>query len=268
MTMESVTDVAERVGRLLQHPENIPIPNQPNPPTKCSQCEDMGYVVESGRARECQCVAEKRVAASLPPRYRSASLLDYPKKTQSVVLDWLAKPGDGLLLTGAVGTGKTHFAAAITRTLVMIGHGTMFRRCAELYAAMREAYRLNLDEKSVVEKYLKTRILALDDLGAGSLSDHERRITLDVFDERLNACLPTVVTTNWTLDQIAERMDDRIASRLGSFLNVELLGSDRRLAIATIPKTPAPGQPQVVDLAPPELAEISVPETHDSEVPA
>ena len=60
----------------------------------------------------------------------------------------------------------------------------------------------------------RMRFLVLDDLGAGSLSDCERRYTLELIDTRLNKLRPTIVTSNWNLQEIAERMDDRIASRL------------------------------------------------------
>lgn len=39
---------------------------------------------------------------------------------------------------------------------------------------------------------------------------------------------PTVVTTNWTIEQIGERMDERIASRLSEFMVIALVGGDRR----------------------------------------
>ena len=88
---------------------------------------------------------------------------------------------------------------------------------------------MNLSEESVLEPLEQVRFLILDDLGAGSLSDHERRFTHDLLDRRINRNRRTVVTSNWTLEQIAERMDDRIASRLGSFTQLELRGRDRRL---------------------------------------
>jgi hypothetical protein len=47
-------------------------------------------------------------------------------------------------------------------------------------------------------------------------------------DRRLNDVLPTCVTTNWSPEQIAERMDDRIASRIQSFVLLRLDGSDWR----------------------------------------
>jgi len=247
--MELAADIAVRVQQLLQRQGNTPGQESNSLTANCEHCGDVGYVVENGRAHECQCVAEKRVAWSLPARYRKASLLDFPQWMQQAVLDWLARPGDGLLLTGGVGTGKTHLAAAITRTLVMIRGQVMFRRCSELYAAVRETYRLNLDERTVLEKYLKPRMLVLDDLGAGSLSDHERRITLDVFDDRLNACLPTITTTNWSLEEIGQKMDDRIASRLSSFLAIELTGTDRRLEQAGQPVWAASEQNPVMEHA-------------------
>jgi len=75
----------------------------------------------------------------------------------------------------------------------------------------------------------KSRFLVLDDLGAGSLSDCERRYTLELIDTRLNSMRPTIVTSNWNLEEISERMDDRVASRLAGFAALELAGKDRRL---------------------------------------
>jgi DNA replication protein DnaC len=75
---------------------------------------------------------------------------------------------------------------------------------------------------------VRTALLVLDDLGAGSLSDHERRCTLELLDKRLDAMRPTVVTTNWTIEQIGKRMDERIASRLSGFVVMAFTGKDLR----------------------------------------
>lgn len=173
--------------------------------------------------------------ARLPQRFRQATLLDFPKNIQDFVLDWLAHPRDGLLLTGAVGTGKTHLLAAIARTLLLVHQEAAFHRCAELYVALRTCYGENCSEESVLRKYFAPRWLCLDDLGAGSLSDFERRNTLEILDQRFNRNLPTAISTNWSLEQIAERMDDRIASRLGSLAGLELSGEDRRESVAAHP---------------------------------
>jgi DNA replication protein DnaC len=154
--------------------------------------------------------------------------LEFPQGVQNAAMAWLANPRDGLLITGAVGTGKTHLAAALVRTLLLINQEALFRRCADLYLALRESYRLDVGEESVLAEYMRHRFLFLDDLGAGSLSDHERRITLEVLDRRLNDLLPTCVTANWSTQEIAEKMDERIASRIESFTSLRLDGRDRR----------------------------------------
>lgn len=150
---------------------------------------------------------------------------------------WLASPGDGLFITGPVGTGKTHLAAAIVRCRLERGRRAVFYRTAEFFAAIRESYDRNTGERAVVDPLLTTPFLVLDDLGAGSLSDHERRFTLELLDRRGNAFLPTVCTSNWTLAEISQRMDDRIASRLAAFSSIELRGRDRR-----VHKSEQPGQ--------------------------
>jgi len=150
------------------------------------------------------------------------------------VTRWLESPGDGLLITGTAGTGKTHLAAAILRWRIEHGEWATFRRLAEFYQALRESYRLNTSEADVLRPYIEGKFVVLDDLGGGALRDFERRAVLEVLDRQLNQCKPTVVTTNWSLAEIAERMDDRIASRLASFTCIELAGLDRRLTLGRV----------------------------------
>jgi DNA replication protein DnaC len=181
----------------------------------------------------------------LPERYRVAILSDFDTRIVQMVQVWSEKPTDGMLISGSVGTGKTHLAAALLRYLIELRREAIFCRAAQFYSDLRETYRNNESEETIFaglgapvrrsDEKARHHFLFLDDLGAGSLSDHERRLTLELLDRRLNACKPTVVTTNWNLEQIAERMDDRIASRLALFYHVELTGQDRRLQRTAAP---------------------------------
>jgi DNA replication protein DnaC len=128
-----------------------------------------------------------------------------------------------------VGIGKTHLAASMIRRLIESNVNVTFCRCAQFYADIREIFRRDNSERPVLSRLEHTRILILDDLGAGSLSDCERRFTLEILDRRMNRLKPTVVTSNWSLAGIAEKMDDRIASRLSAFTGIELSGQDLRL---------------------------------------
>lgn len=83
-------------------------------------------------------------------------------------------------------------------------------------------------EESLIAQYVNVRWLVLDDLGAGALTDFERRYALDLLNRRGNAKRRTILTTNLQLQEIAEKLDERIASRLSGFDQIEAQGNDRR----------------------------------------
>jgi DNA replication protein DnaC len=142
----------------------------------------------------------------------------------------MANMGDGLLLRGGPGTGKTHLAAAIIRHQIEHGLKCSFFPVAKLYSDLREAFRLNASAVDIVKPCMQSPLIVLDDLGAGALTDFERRSALEVIEARLNSLRPTIVTTNLDLEDIAAKLDDRIASRVASYTNIELGGVDRRLS--------------------------------------
>lgn len=130
----------------------------------------------------------------------------------------------GLFIQGPAGSGKTHLAAAIVRDVIERGGEISFRTYQQLLQAIRS---LPTNPRALSD-YVEAPLLVLDDLGTGSLSDHERRYTLEVLDSRLNANRPTIITSNWDLEQIRQGFDERIASRLATFKRLNFDGQDRR----------------------------------------
>lgn len=71
--------------------------------------------------------------------------------------------------------------------------------------------------------------LVFDDLGAGSWTEWARERVESLIQERADACLPTFVTSNLTLNDIVKVANlPRLASRLAAFLPVHFGGPDRR----------------------------------------
>ena len=208
--------------------------SRPNGSTEvCSHCYGLYFVMREGQMHPCDCTIERRIAARLPKRYRLAKLTDFPARTAKSIAAWLAQPGEGMLITGPTGTGKTHLAAAVVRRVIENRRpSVLFERCAEFYLRIRDSYREGVGSEAMeLSRMEAPELLILDDLAAGSLSDFERRCTLQVLDRRLDCARPTIVTSNWTLEKIAEAMDDRIASRLAQFRLFALEGLDRRVPV-------------------------------------
>lgn len=170
----------------------------------------------------------------VPLRYRRAET-DHPDVLQWTV-DYLDDPRSAatLLLAGPTGTGKTHQAYAALRLLaearirpVRWGASS----CAEIYAQLRPSS--GRDTEKVFDRIADTPLLLIDDLGAAKASEWTEEVTYRLIDRRYNQCLPMIITTNVSIQLLAERIGDRCASRLAeTSTRVILAGPDRRRASA------------------------------------
>jgi len=76
-------------------------------------------------------------------------------------------------------------------------------------------------------------LLVLEDLGTSKSigvaeSDFSLRTVLALIDSRIENCLPTIITTNKSIENLAASFDDRIASRLSGFKIIKIDGADKR----------------------------------------
>ncbi len=121
-------------------------------------------------------------------------------------------PDGWLVFTGSYGTGKTHLAAAIANYRLERGLPVLFVVTPDLLDYLRASYAPN-SPASYDERFEQVRtveLLVLDDLGTQNATPWAAEKLYQLLNYRYNAGLPTVITTN----QSIEAMDPRLSSRL------------------------------------------------------
>lgn len=128
-------------------------------------------------------------------------------------------PVGGLLICGAVGSHKTHLAAARVIDAARRGYSARLINWYELCLDVRATYspKAKETELDVLDRLASLDFLAIDDLGVGRDEQETAaalRLAYVVLNKRYEKELVTDVTTNLTPDNLGARFDERIARRL------------------------------------------------------
>jgi DNA replication protein DnaC len=138
--------------------------------------------------------------------------------------------GPSLLLLGATGVGKTHEAYGAMRELAVTGVSARWATttAADLYAALRP--RHGIDSEAEFGRYRDARLLLIDDLGADRKpTEFTEEVNFRLINHRYENHLPTLITSNVGPAELADRLGDRVTSRLAEMCErVAMKGNDRR----------------------------------------
>ena len=177
-------------------------------------------VMENGREIEPRDTEEDRMRAirkksGIPPRY-----------ARNVVpiheLDELVERGDGAIISGSVGVGKTHFAwglvlAYLENHIARTPVGYAFRKTARLIPTsdLLEEIKATFDGRGsgsateVLDRYAAYDLLVLDDLGKEIPTDWVRSKLYSLVNRRYNACRATVVTSQYDIIGLKARLSQK-----------------------------------------------------------
>jgi DNA replication protein DnaC len=167
-------------------------------------------------------------AACIPDRFFLKTLAHYKATTDgervalSVAKNYVEEFADHLaaarclVFCGSPGTGKTHLACAIAKSLAQSGRSTRYFTVQELIRSIRDTWQPGSreSETTVLRSLRGLNLLVLDEVGVQSGTDAEIRQLTEVMDMRYRAMKPTLVVSNCTRSELKKYLGERIADRL------------------------------------------------------
>jgi len=125
--------------------------------------------------------------------------------------------GQGIVLFGSAGTGKTHLLAAVAKAAVNTDLEVKCRNGQDLFAEFRDAIDRDLPEANIIEKMVDSDVLVLDDLlpPSGKLTEYQAANLYRIVDARYRQCRPTLASLNVASGDEAEQgMGAQVVDRL------------------------------------------------------
>lgn len=192
----------------------------------CSKCMDKGYTITPNDEVEwCECreiiLAKKRIEKSgLADRFEKNNFNNYKvnnaqRRDAILTCSKYIKNFDGkksLMLSGQVGSGKTHLAIATSKSLlnkVGVRYTSYVSELSKLVFNQidQEYYQKKMDE------FRKPTVLFIDDLFKGKVTDAERKIAYDIINYRYDNKKAMIITTELNKMQLCD-IDEALASRI------------------------------------------------------
>lgn len=213
-------------------------------------CDGSGWMIDERTrvAAECRCMPEQRASraagklrARIPREYQTASfehtnISGLPRPVVRDVrgyvdaLDEKIEAGDGLWISGSVGTGKTWLAMLVARYAIERGHPVAVYSVPRLLSEIRRTYdgegTTTLD---LLDQLTSVSLLVLDDVGTERSNPWVLEQLYTIINERWQEQRAIVLTTN--LDPIAmqEQIGERTVSRLEGMCHmITIDGVDHR----------------------------------------
>lgn len=135
-----------------------------------------------------------------------------------------------LFLYGAPGLGKTFLSACIARAVSEQGHSVVYDTAGNIFARFEDQkFGRDPEARDETRRYLNCDLLIVDDLGSELTTSLSQSSLYTVINTRLTSNKHTIISSNLSMDEVAQRYSPQIASRLeGEYHALHFFGEDIR----------------------------------------
>lgn len=214
------------------------------PQYSCKKCSDTGFV----DGKRCDCLEKLVEKLKIDKLNENSSISMYSfadfktsyydgkaAETMTKILGFcqryaanFSKQSESLFMCGETGLGKTHLSLSIAKEVIARGYNVAYDSIIN-YLNEIEREHFGKSDNDTLSAITFVDLLILDDLGAEFNSPFYNSTVYNIINTRINKRLPTIISSNLTSDAVAERYDDRIASRIfGEYTYLRFVGDDVR----------------------------------------
>jgi DNA replication protein DnaC len=175
----------------------------------CPACGVDESAAEAARYREREQIYNAlidQVDAQAFRTIRREYLPEGGRELDRVLTAWTYESGQGLLLIGPTGSGKTRCAWQVVRREI-VEHGRRVRVYGAIafgHEATERAY--DGTTRAWLDKLARVPLLMIDDIGKEKTTEAREEAMFHLIDRRAANMLPTIYTSNFDGDELVERI--------------------------------------------------------------
>lgn len=132
--------------------------------------------------------------------------------------DVMKQKGKGLYIYSEIkGSGKTRLAVTIANELMEKGESVLVIKANNVSKEVRKTFNKesNIGELDVIKEFQRAQVLIIDDIAVEKPTDFTGELLYSIFDYRVEHKLPTIVTSNKTIEEMDGMYSEgRVSSRL------------------------------------------------------
>lgn len=210
----------------------------------CAACKDTGFI----GSRRCKChnellkEIERQNLEEIAPlddcTFETFETKYYPdesraEKIKSTCFKYATQfttKSKNIIFYGGTGLGKTHLSLAIANAVINRGYSVVYGTAQNVLNDLQNENFGRTDDLRYYERaVLNCDLLIIDDLGTEFKNSYTVAALYNIINSRILSKLPTIISTNFSSNELEEKYDQRITSRIiGEYSPLLLVGNDIR----------------------------------------